>query len=73
MFCHHCGAQSGFSYTQPDGGVLQPFHITESLEMAVLLWNARSPVNEKAISLINRLIDESFKTIQAYSDGVSGD
>lgn len=63
--CNYCGATSGDSFKCMD---TDEEAVTAAMEMqskkaAVLLWNARSPINENAFKLINDLITEAYKKL----------
>ncbi len=58
--CWGCGARAGESYLNNLDGrnILSPANVSDSEIMAVLMWNTRTPINEKAYELVNEVITQ---------------
>ena len=64
VWCGGCGANGGSSFSEPlDDDFLTEKHISDSIELAVLIWNTRHPINKKAYLLVNKLITTAIELI----------
>lgn len=63
VWCGGCGSQGGTSFSDLlDEDFLTEKHISDSIELAVLIWNTRHPINKKAYLLVNKLITTAIES-----------